>query len=190
MQQLRAATRRFAGPITVATTLLAVAAACGQTAPSAGGHPAGASPVGGTSAAPPSAVVSTGTPRARPTTAAPARSRDPITAAAARPRWAGSTRFMQIDLGSIRGGTVYLQVRPAKKQALGESFETVTVPGPYTDVAVVPNARILLTDGESGTPEAFVGTLEDRTKSQRSEGFDVTFDDKGRVSQVDWLYVL
>jgi hypothetical protein len=103
--------------------------------------------------------------------------------------WSNSTRFMQVESGSIRNGTVYLKVRPAKKNILGESFETVPVPGPYTEVKLVAHARILLLDGESGSPEAFVDTLADRPADQRDEAFDVIFDGRGHVSQVDWLYV-
>jgi hypothetical protein len=57
-------------------------------------------------------------------------------------------------------------------------------------VVLLPNARILLLDGESGTAESFVGALKQRSASQSHEGFDITFDARGRVSQVDWLYVL
>ena len=102
--------------------------------------------------------------------------------------WAKSTQFMEIRSGQTRDGRVYLKVRPAKKRILGESFETVPVPGPYTEVAVTQNARILHLDGESGTPDAFV--LDLRKRDNRVEGFDLTFDRKGRVTQVDWLYVL
>lgn len=57
------------------------------------------------------------------------------------------------------------------------------------DLAVVPNARILLVDGESGSPEPFVDDLGKRKPDQRVEGFDITFDAQGRVTQIDWLYV-
>jgi hypothetical protein len=73
---------------------------------------------------------------------------------------------MEIQSGQSRSGLVSLQVRPAQKRVLGESFETVTVPGPYAEVAVTANARILHLGGESGTPDAFVVALADRNPNR------------------------
>lgn len=106
-----------------------------------------------------------------------------------RVSWAGSKRFMQVQSGKVRGGAVTLTVRPAKKVILGESFETRPLPGPYTEVTLVRNARILMLDGESGTPETFVATLGKRTAQQRGEAFDITFDTHGKAALVEWLYV-
>ena len=103
-------------------------------------------------------------------------------------QWAKSKRFMEIQSGRTRDGGVYLKVRPAKKRILGESFETVPVPGPYTEVVVAGNARILHLDGESGTADAFV--LDLASRDNPVEGFDLTFDGRGQVTRVDWLYVL
>lgn len=106
-----------------------------------------------------------------------------------RPSWAGTKRFMQVENGRVNGSTVTLKVRPAKKVVLGESFETEPIPGPFTEVTVRENARILLLDGESGSADSFVGALGKRTVQQRGEAFDVTFDAAGKVTRVDWLYV-
>jgi hypothetical protein len=108
--------------------------------------------------------------------------------ASARP-WTNKTVFMQVKSGVVRGGTYYLQVRPAKKRILGESFETVSIPGPYTEVAMTAHSRTLLLDGESGSPEVFLIDLKRRTASQADEAFDITFDKKGKVTTVEWLYV-
>jgi hypothetical protein len=113
-------------------------------------------------------------------------------------RWAGSTQFMEIQRGQVRDGRVYLRIRPAKKEILGESFATVTIPGPYTEVTLADNARIVKLDGGTSTPEAFVADLARRDPNrpnhvqpdQRKEGFDVTFDREGRVTRVNWLYVM
>jgi len=104
-------------------------------------------------------------------------------------RWAGTKQFMQVQSGRVSGGAVTLQVRPAKKVTLGESFETQPIPGPYTTATVPGSARILSLDGESGSPEAFVGTLGTRTAQQRGEAFDITFDATGTITLIEWLYV-
>jgi hypothetical protein len=114
------------------------------------------------------------------------------------PRWTSSTQFMEIQSGQVRDGRVYLKVRPAEKRILGEGFETVTIAGPFSEVALTVDARVLHLDGESGTVEVFVEDLAKRDPNrpdhvqadQRKEGFDLTFDSEGRVTQVDWLYVL
>jgi len=105
-----------------------------------------------------------------------------------KPPWTGTKKFMQVQSGQINGGVVTLTVRPAKKVILGESFETQPLAGPYTEVALGAQARILLLDGESGTAESFVGALGTRTAQQLGEGFDITFDTEGKVALVEWLY--
>jgi len=102
---------------------------------------------------------------------------------------AGAKQFMQVQSGRVRGGVVTLKVRPAKKVILGESFETEPIPGPFSEVTLEPNARILMLDGESGAPETFVDILAKRSADQRVEAFDITFDEEGEVSLVEWLYV-
>jgi hypothetical protein len=104
---------------------------------------------------------------------------------------------MEIKSGALRDGVVHLEVRPAAKKVLGESFETEILPGPYFDAVMTANARVIHLDGESGTAEAFVIDLAERspnrpnhvTPDERQEGFDLTFDGQGRVTQVDWAYV-
>jgi len=106
-----------------------------------------------------------------------------------RTSWAGTKQFMQVQTGRVSGGAAILKVRPAKKVILGESFETAPIPGPYTEVTVPGNARILMLDGESGLPATFVAALGKRTAQQRGEAFDITFDAHGKVTLVEWLYV-
>jgi len=103
--------------------------------------------------------------------------------------WSGAKQFMEVQSGQVTGGMVTLKVRPAKKVILGESFETQPIAGPYTDVTVGANARILSLDGESGMPSAFVEALGRRTANERGEGFDITFGADGKVTLVEWLYV-
>lgn len=124
-----------------------------------------------------------------PSATEPGAASRPASSTAAKPRWAGTKQFLEVRSGATRNGVVTLAARPAKKVILGESFETQPIPGPYTDVTLVPNARILLLDGESGTPEAFLEDLRKRPADQRSEAFDLTFNAKGQVTQVEWLYV-
>jgi len=106
-----------------------------------------------------------------------------------RVSWAGAKKFMEVRSGRVSNGVVTLKVRPAKKVILGESFETRPIPGPFTEVTVPRTARILMLDGESGTPEVFAAMLGERTAAQRGEAFDITFDAKGKVALVEWLYV-
>jgi hypothetical protein len=131
---------------------------------------------------------------AAPAKPAPAKPKPKAQAA----KWAGTTQFMEVKTGSARkDGTFTLVVRPAKKEILGESFRTVPTGGPYTNVVMIGQARILHLDGESGIPQVFLETLARRspnrpgyvTPDERQEGFDVTFDRQGRVTQVEWLYV-
>jgi hypothetical protein len=125
--------------------------------------------------------------------------RKPKAMAVPKPRWRNSKQFQEVKSGRItENGLVALWVRPARKEILGESFRTVPVPGPYTEVLLTEHARILLLDGESGSPDTFAQDLAHRkanrpghvSPDQRQEGFTLTYDANGRVSQVDWLYVL
>jgi hypothetical protein len=147
-------------------------------------------------APPPAAQTST----PQPSTTGPAEpsSTPPSSSSSSDTRWVNSKQFMEIRIGQIRNGQLYLEVRPAKKELLGESFETVTIPGPYTEVVLTTNARIWRINGTMDTPEVFLAELARRDPNrpnhaqpdQRKEGFDLTFDGQGRVTRVDWLYVL
>jgi hypothetical protein len=142
--------------------------------------------------APAPARVDTNPGRDKPAVGALARPK-----VAAKPRWAGSTQFQEVKSGTVRGGRVVLLVRGAKKEQLGEGFRTVPVPGPFFEVTLTAHARILQMDGESGIPETFVTDLARRspnrpnhvTPDERQEGFNLTYDKAGRVTQVEWLYV-
>ncbi len=120
--------------------------------------------------------------------AAPSPSGSPTPSGSGAAQWANSTQFMEVSGSVVRGGQHYLTVRPARKQVLGESFETVPIPGPYTEVELLPGARIRHLDGRSGAVEAFLRALADRPADKRVEAFDLYFDGQGRVIQVDWLY--
>lgn len=104
-------------------------------------------------------------------------------------RWANSTQFMQVQSGTIQGGALMLTVRPAKKRELGESFETVSIPGPFLQVTVHEDAVISRLGGKADSQAGFVTALRSRTAHQRGEAFDVTFDDYGRAFEIKWLYV-
>jgi len=134
-------------------------------------------------------------PSAEPSTKAPAdtpteASTDDDLATAPANKWAGSTQFMQIERARDANGTTFLNVRRAEKEILGESFETVTIEGPWTEVAMstdavnVPLKRV-------GVPvKSLVVALQRRTSSQLKEGFDITFNKQGEIIKVKWLYVL
>lgn len=164
----------------------AVATGCGAgpdtTARATDRSPAGAAPsaAGGTPSAASTPAAS------RPAPASPSTS--PPGDGAAR-RWADSTQFLEVREARTRDGVLLLTVRPARKRVLGESFETVPVPGPYTEVTVHEHARIVTVAGTPRAHEAFPVDLAARTARQRGEAFDVTFDDQGRVFEVEWLYV-
>ncbi|MFI6101890.1 hypothetical protein ACIA8G_40605 [Lentzea sp. NPDC051213] len=105
------------------------------------------------------------------------------------PSWKNKTEFMQVESGAVRGNTVFLKVRPAKKRILGESFDTVSIPGPYTEVAMATPSRALFLNGESGDPKVLVDDLKKRSASDANAAFDITFDQNGKVTTVEWLYV-
>jgi hypothetical protein len=165
--------------VALGSALLCAATGCESDTPSASST---------TSPSTTAAEAST-TPAPRPTEPGPA---DPGL------RWANSTQFMEVRRGTEQAGEIHLEVRPAKKVVLGESFATEVIPGPYFDVTMTATARVLHLDGESGTAEAFLTDLARRdphrpnhvTPDQRQEAFDVTFDSRGRVTRVNWLYVL
>ncbi|WHT20274.1 hypothetical protein N8J89_04165 [Crossiella sp. CA-258035] len=97
--------------------------------------------------------------------------------------------FVQIDKGTTRDGTTYLDIRPAKKEHLGESFETITLGGPHSEVPLARNSRIVSVKGKASTVPEFLTDLHRIPPKQRDEGFDVTVDDQGTITQVAWLYV-
>jgi hypothetical protein len=130
-----------------------------------------------------------------PGTAGPAGVSGPTTTAAATTpasaaaQWAGSTQFLQVKGAEKKGGDDYLQVRLAEKKSLGESFETVTLGGAWIDVPISPEAENVPKKGRPTKAAQFIAALGERTASEVEQGFDVTFDDQGQVSQMTWLYV-
>ena len=105
-------------------------------------------------------------------------------------RWAGTTQFLQIQSAREKDGITYLKVRPAKKEYLGESFETVTIGGPWTEVVMSALAENVPLKGVGGDADQLRRQLSQRTTSDREEGFDISFVDQGEVRKVTWLYVL
>jgi hypothetical protein len=104
-------------------------------------------------------------------------------------RWAGSTQFLQIKSARKRGVALYLKVRPAEKEYLGESFETRTTGGPWTEVQMSALAENVPLGGIPGDAEALRKSLSTRPANQADEGFDISFFGNGQVSKVAWLYV-
>jgi hypothetical protein len=104
-------------------------------------------------------------------------------------RWADSTQFLQIKGGRERDGVTYLQVRPAEKNYLGESFETVTIGGPWTEVVFSALGSHVPLRGAPGDGDALRKALADRPAREVDEGFDITFAGNGQVRTVTWLYV-
>lgn len=107
---------------------------------------------------------------------------------AAIEKWAGSTQFLQIKSAREKDDVTYLKVRPAEKEYLGESFETVTTGGPWTEVVVSALGSNIPLRGDPGDADALRTQLAKRLASQVDEGFDITFSENGEVTKVTWLY--
>lgn len=148
--------------------------------PAAGSTPAASRPTRASAPSRPAPASTTSRPAAT--------SAVPPAAKSAAGRWARSTQFMQIREARARDGALVLTVRPARKRVLGESFETVSIPGPYTEVTVHEDAQIRTLAGTPRPHGAFSTDLAARTAQQRGEAFNVTFDEQGRAFEVDWLY--
>jgi hypothetical protein len=103
--------------------------------------------------------------------------------------WAGSTQFLQIKSARKKGDVTYLKVRPAEKEMLGESFETVTIGGPWTEVVMSALASNVPLGGDPGDADALRSSLRKRPASEVDEGFDISFFGNGEVKDVTWLYV-
>ncbi|HST83035.1 MAG TPA: hypothetical protein VLL08_14975 [Kineosporiaceae bacterium] len=103
--------------------------------------------------------------------------------------WAGSTQFLQIKSAREEDGVTYLKVRPAEKEILGESFETVTIGGPWTEVMMSALASNVPLGGDPGDADALRTSLRKRQARSVDEGFDISFFGNGEVNQVIWLYV-
>jgi hypothetical protein len=111
-------------------------------------------------------------------------------AAANIAKWSGSTQFLQIQSAREQDGITYLKVRPAEKEYLGESFETVTTGGPWTEVVMSALAENVPLRGIGGDDGQLRAQLAERTQSDLEEGFDITFLSQGQVSKVTWLYAM
>ncbi len=141
------------------------------------------------SAAPSTPVPSGSASRSASGTPTDPTSKPPTSPTKGTGRWAGSTQFMEVRSAEVRDGALHLEVRPATRVSLGESFETEPIPGPYTDVACADPCRIRHLDGRSDSRAEFLDGLQNRTQSQRVEAFDITFDGTGAVKLIEWLYV-
>ncbi|WP_158621573.1 hypothetical protein [Streptomyces triticirhizae] len=113
--------------------------------------------------------------------------------------WAGSEQFAQIEDAWTSDGVNYLSVRPARKEAVTESYEAwLVIPseGPFTTVPLAEDATVLLsaplTDEahpSSHSPTEFVSLLATLPSSTRTHvGYDLSFDGAGRVTTVESLY--
>lgn len=96
---------------------------------------------------------------------------------------------MQILEVKVYRGSTMLKVQPARKNPLGESFETVPLPEKPCEVLLLSDARIVTAGGESGTAEVFVDVLARRPARERNAGFDLTYNPEMNVSRADWLFV-
>ncbi|MEU5654899.1 hypothetical protein ABZ802_04665 [Streptomyces sp. NPDC047737] len=169
---------------TSATTATPAAEASPVTARSGGATPEGATsaPTGATSGATPSSAG-----------AAPE-----VTPSAGVAPWAGTKQFVQIDDARTSGGVTYLSVRPAQKKAHPQFEAWVIVPGegPYTEVPMAKDAKVLLSVplGDAKHPASysqadFVTRLATRSPSAPALfGFDLSFDGEGRVTRLQSLY--
>jgi hypothetical protein len=102
--------------------------------------------------------------------------------------WAGNTEFLQIKSARQRGGVTYLKVRPAEKEYLGESFDTITIGGPWTEVVMSALGENVPLRGAPGDADALRTMLAKRRAIEIDEGFDISFFGNGQVSKVTWLY--
>jgi hypothetical protein len=103
--------------------------------------------------------------------------------------WAGSTQFLQIKDARKRDGITTLRVRPAEQQSLGESFDTVTIGGPWYEVVMSPLADNVPMQTEIGGDDQLIELLGIRIAREADEGFNITFDQASQVTKITWLYV-
>jgi hypothetical protein len=59
---------------------------------------------------------------------------------------------MEISSGESRGGEVFLKVRPATKNHLGESWETIPGTGSFIEVATAADARAIRVQSDQRGP--------------------------------------
>lgn len=112
--------------------------------------------------------------------------------------WAGTKQFVQIDGARTADGRTYLSVRTAEKKPHTRFEAWVIIPGegPYTEVRMAEDAKVLLSvplgDGKhaaSYSQAEFVSRLTARSASPRPLlGFDLSFDGEGRVTRLKSLY--
>ncbi|MFD6279216.1 hypothetical protein ACFWFI_27175 [Streptomyces sp. NPDC060209] len=133
-------------------------------------------------------------------TTAPGGGADPdgTSSSAGAAPWAGTKQFVQIDDARTGDGRTYLSVRPAQKKAHAQFEAWVIVPGegPYTEVRMAEDAKVLLSvplgDGKhasSYSQAEFVSRLTAQSSSARSLlGYDLSFDGEGRVTRLQSLY--
>lgn len=182
------------GQVDVQADTSASATSATTSAPTAEASPVtarsdGATPEGATSA--PTGAA----PDATPSSAGAAPKATPSADAAP---WAGTKQFVQIDDARTSDGVTYLSVRPAQKKAHPQFEAWVIVPGdgPYTEVPMTKDAKVLLSVplGDAKHPASysqadFVTRLATRSPSAPALfGFDLSFDGEGRVTRLQSLY--
>ncbi|ALG10346.1 hypothetical protein AOZ06_28710 [Kibdelosporangium phytohabitans] len=107
----------------------------------------------------------------------------------ARCTWRGQKKFVQV-LGWVRAGDEsVLYLREARKEHLGESFETVSLEQPTCQAAMRTTVRIHRLGNRPSTLNDLIDDLAALNNRSKKEGFDVTFDGDGTVSEVHWLFI-
>ncbi|RBM23323.1 hypothetical protein [Streptomyces sp. PT12] len=131
-----------------------------------------------------------------------AEASDPADASASNEAapWAGARQFVQIEDAWADGGTTYLSVRPAEKEAHvtdhSEAWVVVPSEGPFTEVPLAEDAQVLLavplgdeSAASSYSQAEFVSRLAAQSPSVRPRfGYDLSFDGEGRVTRLESLY--
>ncbi|KUO19712.1 hypothetical protein [Streptomyces dysideae] len=140
------------------------------------------------------APVTSATPSASADETAP----DGTSASPSAAPWAGTKQFVQIEDARTGDGQTYLSVRPAQKKAHTQFEAWVIVPGegPYTEVPMAEDAKVLLSvplgdekHASSYSQAEFVSRLTAQSSSARSlVGYDLSFDGEGRVTRLQSLY--
>ncbi|MCZ7414374.1 hypothetical protein [Streptomyces sp. WMMC897] len=124
---------------------------------------------------------------------------DGTSAPADQAPFAGTKQFVQIEDAWTEGGTTYVSVRPAKKEAMTEPHEAwIVVPGegPYTTVPLAEEAQVLLSvplgddsRAASYSQAEFVSRLTAQEADARPRtGYDLSFDGEGNVTRLKSLY--
>ncbi|MFH9613250.1 hypothetical protein ACH4MM_05735 [Streptomyces pratensis] len=138
------------------------------------------------------------TPSASAESTAPDTAPDDTSSSTGAAPWSGTKQFVQIEDARTSDGRTYLSVRPAQKKAHAQFEAWVIVPGegPYTEVSMAEDAKVLLSVplGDAKHPASYSqAEFVDRLTAQSSSprlllGYDLSFDGEGRVTRLQSLY--